>query len=281
MAALFAFLIILLALFLGYCSSSMIFSYRTENHFSPQDGEEVFFHSGKNRLEGRIWNPEGEKGTILFSHGMGLSMDYYLPEINHLSSLGYTVFSYEYRGYGKSNGHFLTFFDSIEDLRAAFSFIAEDRDRIILMGHSMGAYATACLLREKDWRIDKAVLYAPFRTPFSAMHVTASWHGLKGRCLEVFMYLFSILKRGNKADYKALAGLEDPGVPVLLIQGDEDNACVPEGCALYSERAKFGKNVEVCLVSEKGGNGHNTILRPKGEKGINHTTMTLTEKFLS
>ena len=281
MAPLLTILIILLLIIIGYYSSLLLFSYSTRNNFSSSDGKEVLFTSGRNTLEGRIWNEGGEKGTILFSHGMGLSADYYLPEIHFFARLGYTVFSYDYRGYGKSEGRFLTFYDSVEDLSAAFDHISKDREKIILMGHSMGGYATAVFMSERNEKVEKAVLYAPFRSPFSAMHVASSWHGAKGRILEVFMYLFSLLLRGRKANIKARLGLTDPSFPVLLIQGNEDNACSIYGCSLYRERECFGKNVRVHLMEEKGRNGHNTILRPKGEKGVNRSVMEITQDFLS
>lgn len=41
----------------------------------------VAFKSGKNTLDGFILNENGEKGVVIVAHGMGNTVDYYIPEI--------------------------------------------------------------------------------------------------------------------------------------------------------------------------------------------------------
>ena len=51
-------------------------------------------------LWGAVWNEQGEKGIIIFAHGMGNTAAWYLPEILAFAGMGYEVFAFEYHGYG-------------------------------------------------------------------------------------------------------------------------------------------------------------------------------------
>lgn len=53
---------------------------------SATDGHKVIFRSGRNRLAGYLWNKSGTRGLIVFAHGMGTEVEYYLPEIHHFAS---------------------------------------------------------------------------------------------------------------------------------------------------------------------------------------------------
>ena len=63
------------------------------------DGRRVFFSSGRNRLTGYFWNETGTQGLLVFAHGMGTNVAYYLPEIHHFAAQGYKIFAFEYSGY--------------------------------------------------------------------------------------------------------------------------------------------------------------------------------------
>ena len=53
------------------------------------DGRRVMFSSGRNRLAGYLWNEAGTRGLLVFAHGMGTGVEYYLPEIHHFAAQGY------------------------------------------------------------------------------------------------------------------------------------------------------------------------------------------------
>ena len=49
-------------------------------------------------LWGAVWNEQGEKGIIIFAHGMGNTAAWYLPEILAFAGMEYEVFAFEYLG---------------------------------------------------------------------------------------------------------------------------------------------------------------------------------------
>ena len=110
------------------------------------DGRGVTFPSGRNHLAGYLWNEAGTRGLLVFAHGMGTGVEYYLPEIHRFAARGYKVFAFEYSGYPGSSGHFYGFPQAVTDLKNALDFIDDGSLPVILMGHSMGAYAV-CTVR--------------------------------------------------------------------------------------------------------------------------------------
>lgn len=52
---------------------------------------------------------------------MGVSWDYYLPEIRRFTALGYQVLAFSYRGYPGSGGRFQSFPQAARDVAAGMT----------------------------------------------------------------------------------------------------------------------------------------------------------------
>lgn len=100
------------------------------------------------RLSG-WWVPAKEaRGVVLFFHGNGGNISYYLDTLPVFNRLGLTTFIIDYRGYGISEGH-----PSEEgtylDAEAAWDYLVSQRkvppNRIIIMGRSLGGAIAAWL----------------------------------------------------------------------------------------------------------------------------------------
>mgnify|MGYP004577917223 CR=1 FL=1 len=78
--------------------------------------------SGDVLLSGALLGEEGPRGRLLLAHGMGVSWDYYLPEIRRFVALGYQVLTFSYRGYPGSVGRFQGFPQAARDVAAAARF---------------------------------------------------------------------------------------------------------------------------------------------------------------
>ena len=248
----------------------------------PADGRKVPFKSGRSRLAGYLWNESGTRGLIVFAHGMGAGVEYYLPEIHHFAAQGYKVFALAYSGYPESSGHFYGFPQAVIDLKNALDFIDDGSLPVILMGHSMGAYAVCAVRQCTDKRVDGIVAYAPFFSSDEAVIAEATGSMPKfGKLLCGLILSMQRLLFGRSCNPSAAAGLSRANVPTLVLQGSEDVEVTPDGCALYAHRGELSDApVTFRLIDEKESSGHMTVIRKKGGKTVNEDTIRHVDAFL-
>ena len=274
--------VIAVFLSLGFLLSKALFMPEKAFPWTEEDGESLSFKSGRNTLKGILINKEGKKGTIVFSHGMGLSSHYYRPEVLHFASLGYRVFIFEYRGYGESDGTFLSFRDAYKDTIEAAEYITDPSMPLFLIGHSMGGYSSVSALDKLGCKVNGVAVYAPFRSPFSAMNVCAKRMGWTGRMAELFLFPFQILLSPISANRSLIGTINKTKVPVLILQGDRDKEVSLSGCSVLKKKAKITNSLlQVQLIEKEDSSGHISIVRKKGEGDINNDTMVYVDKFLS
>lgn len=151
--------------------------------------------------------------VIIMAQGFGMIKDAGLPKFaERFVAQGYAVFSFDYRGFGESEGqprHWVSPKRHLEDWRAALSFVRTlneiDTQQIILWGYSFsGGHAIQTAAR--DGQVKAVILQAPHVDGLS---------GLKGvplsklakLSLAGFMDLFGGLI--NKPVYRPIIGRED------------------------------------------------------------------------
>lgn len=112
---------------------------------APEGREDISFTVNGDNISGWLYNPKGiSKGCIIMSHGFNGTKDCLLEKYAILfTTEGYSVITYDYRGYGDSDGkprQMLSVRSQLEDLRGAISF-AKGRGfhNILLWGTSAGA----------------------------------------------------------------------------------------------------------------------------------------------
>jgi uncharacterized protein len=110
------------------------------------DYEEVFIPVGANP-EGQIsawWLPASDSAglTFLYLHGNAGNMSNNLDRVLLLRSLGASVLTIDYRGYGFSSGPFPTEQQLYEDALTAVQFLQQEKgvslQHLVLYGHSLG-----------------------------------------------------------------------------------------------------------------------------------------------
>jgi len=115
--------------------------------------EEVEFESGDGTLLYGAWfrQPDPElpedpvPQVLLHHHGNKGNIDFHIERIELYYSYGYTVFAYDYRGYGRSQGT-PTHDTVIADAEAATALVLADEDtpndsrEILVHGTSLGGY---------------------------------------------------------------------------------------------------------------------------------------------
>ena len=97
-----------------------------------------------------------QKPVIIFSYGDAGNMSYFLDYANELSSNGYNVLLYDYRGFGHSHDFsldedMLIYKEFLLDLDAAVQYVKERyASEIVLFGHSMGATLSIGVADSRD-----------------------------------------------------------------------------------------------------------------------------------
>lgn len=243
------------------------------------DGRRVVFPSGRNRLAGYFWNETGTQGLVVLAHGMGRDVAYYLPEIHHFSAQGYRVFAFEYSGYQGSSGRLLGFPQTVTELKHTLDFADDGSCPVVLLGHSMGAYAVCAAQQCRRQPVQAIVAYAPFVSPKAAIAEVTGRMGSCGKLFRAMAALAQWIIFGKARNLHAADGLA--GIPALILQGNADQEVTPGGCSLYAHRNELSGDSSVFrLIEDVQSNGHMTVIRKAGSRSVNADTMQLVEAFL-
>jgi abhydrolase domain-containing protein 17 len=112
-----------------------------ENSPLPQPPIELMTRDQEKITAVHLPNPKA-KYTILYSHGNGETLGDIYPKLLKLRDLGFSVFAYDYRGYGLSQGK-PSVDKAYRDIDAAYEYVINTlkipADRIIVFGRSVGS----------------------------------------------------------------------------------------------------------------------------------------------
>lgn len=142
-----------LALTLYYMQSDFVYSPIRELPYTPAElgleFENVYFRSpDKLLLHGWFVPAPNSNLTVLYLHGNGGNIMYYLDTVNLLNGLGLNCFIFDYRGYGQSQGR-PSEDGTYLDARAAFRWLTKikkiPREQIVIFGWSLGGPVAAYL----------------------------------------------------------------------------------------------------------------------------------------
>jgi fermentation-respiration switch protein FrsA (DUF1100 family) len=208
--------------------------------------EEVWFQA----LDGILlygWWIQGGEDTLLFAHGNGGNISHRVDIAARFHNEGFSVFLFDYRGYGKSDGE-PTEKGTYKDAEGALQYLQKklgnEASRIVPIGESMGGAIVVELCTHYDFRA--AVLISPAMSLSQVMSCL-----FPGR---PFHKQFSAI-------YDSSEKIAKMHSPVLIIHGDRDE-WVPfeQGKELF-QRANRPKS-----FYRVRGAGHNDIYEIGGEK---------------
>lgn len=98
--------------------------------------------------------PELANTLVIFNHGRYAGIDHYLPRVQYLYDLGFNVFVWDYRGYGKSLPETApSSVDWMSDALAAFDAakeLAPDQSKIIVYAMSVGGFPAGEMMGNRD-----------------------------------------------------------------------------------------------------------------------------------
>ncbi|MEM7164037.1 MAG: alpha/beta hydrolase [Planctomycetota bacterium] len=175
---------------------------------SIADSEEVFFESEDGlRLSGAWFPHSAAKGAIVFCHGNAGN----LADRLHIANawrrqLGYSVFLFDYRGYGKSEGS-PSESGLLKDTRAAFAEAARlGSCTPILAGRSLGSVPAVLVARET----------APLALILDSPIADAGKMARKILPIPGIEWLVSL-------ELDNLSNIAHIACPILVLHGDRDN----------------------------------------------------------
>jgi len=171
--------------------------------------KDVYFHS-KDGEKLNAWFLHGDKDApvILYCHGNACNISHLLDYAGLLVEKNLQVFLFDYRGYGKSTGS-PSEKGIYMDAQAAYDYLINvekiPSERIVLMGHSVGAAAA----------IDVAI-----NNHVRSIIIESAFTSTKDMSKQIFpMNMISFLLPAN---YNNLEKMAEISAPKLFIHGQDD-----------------------------------------------------------
>jgi fermentation-respiration switch protein FrsA (DUF1100 family) len=172
--------------------------------------EEVWFQSGDGaKLFGWYVEARADAAVVLWCHGNAGTVINRLENLRELCRLGLSVFLFDYRGYGRSQGRPSE--DGLyQDAIGAYDYLTRVRqirpERIVIFGRSLGAAVAADLASMKP--AAGLILESPF--PSIAAVARHHYGGMPVHWL-------------LGAEFKLIDRLPQLSLPKLVIHGDQDD----------------------------------------------------------
>ncbi|HWR15090.1 MAG TPA: alpha/beta hydrolase [Terriglobales bacterium] len=136
----------------------------------PEPGHFMHIISGGERISALYLPNSKARFTLLFSHGNAEDIGDDLPLMQLFREAGFSVFAYDYRGYGTSTGR-PSEKAVYEDAEAAYDFLTRklgvSPDHVIAMGRSVGCAPAIHLAANRPVRA--LIAEAPFTSAFRVL----------------------------------------------------------------------------------------------------------------
>lgn len=177
-------------------------NYKIENTNFPS--------SSKNKLNGWLITPKGQKpvATILHFHGSAGDLLSQYESITPLIEYGFQIFTFDYSGYGFSEGK-STRKNALKDAYSALEFARKHQDikdtKLILYGQSYGGYLASVISATRQDDINGIVIEGAFSSHREEAKYEVPFWG-------------NLVKNGKIAEKE----IQQNYKPVLIIHSSED-----------------------------------------------------------
>lgn len=259
-----------------------------QGRFRGAGGIELFYQS---------WSPdEAPTATVALVHGLGEHSGRYQNVVDCFVPRGWAVYGFDHRGHGRSpgrRGHIDSFADFREDVAAFLKLVNSEEPAVplVLFGHSLGGLVVLNYALHHPQGLDAVIASSPHLSD----PPVAGWKTFLAGLLSAVWPSFTLgtgldqtaLSRDRQvvAAYRADALVHDRGTarlstevadavqwtqenaarfepPLLLIHGDADQVCVPEGSAAFYESCGCARKLRLLYT---GGyhEPHNDIHRER------------------
>jgi hypothetical protein len=250
------FLVIFMALSAFGCNGTRFIFKASNDIVSTPDEvglayEDVWFTT-QDDIKLHAWLVAGEpnKPIVVFFHGNAANISHRVDILRYFNEMRFSVFIFDYRGFGKSNGQANSEEDLYIDSRGALNYLKSrgwSASRMIYYGRSMGAAASL----QMGLEFPPAVVV--MEAPFTSMSEIA-WH--TAPITYALIGWWSI-----RARFDNINKIEKLTTPVVFFQGDKDHIVPVDMAQRLYERANEPK--AFYLIPE---GGHSNLYQVGGEK---------------
>ncbi|OQW35499.1 MAG: peptidase [Nitrospira sp. SG-bin1] len=173
--------------------------------------EDVWFQSSDGvRLFGWYVETTADRPVLLWCHGNAGNIINRLDNLRFLYQMGLSIFLFDYRGYGKSQGVRPSEKGLYEDAYGAYDYLTKGRkiraERIVLFGRSLGASVAGELATQRP------ATGLILESSFSSIEAVARLH-YGGFLAHWFL----------GAEFRLVDRLPNLSLPKLIIHGDRDD----------------------------------------------------------
>lgn len=128
--------------------------------------ESYFKSHDHHRLYYQEWKADPSRAVLIFVHGLNEHSGRYVNPVNFFSKKGYTLYLFDHRGHGRSDGlrSFIDDFDTyLKDLDEFTLYVAnrEKRKKIFMIGHSMGGQIVINYVARYDHALSGFMVSSP------------------------------------------------------------------------------------------------------------------------
>jgi len=208
-------------------------------------------------LTGYFYSTDHIFGIVVFAPGYGAGQNKYMPVYDFFAQRGYAVFAYDPTGTGESEGDEVGGMpQAIKDLKSAVEFVQTKNTGnypIVLAGHSAGAYAAGCVLRDFP-QIEAAILLAGFNSSTDLMCAsTARYIGPLATLQKGFIEAYETHKYGDLAKTTVADSIDNSNAEVLAVFSTADKTVpLSIGYGMWKDNPKV-----TCIL--KDGRTHGAI----------------------
>jgi len=225
--------------------------YETPDKYSLRY-EDVFFKSKDGTvLNGWFIPAVGDAvGTVIHFHGNFANLTYYLKQISWLPSQNFNVFTFDYRGYGRSGGT-ASRPGIYEDSVAAIEYIMSkpdiDHDNVFVFGQSLGGATAIVTMAKNDFPKIRAIAvegaFYSYRKEAQDKMISTVQNKIGNiPCLPMQIRLISFFSVTNSHSPGEFIDKVSP-IPVLLIHCTQDSFVLYHHSERLYEKAKEPKYV--------------------------------------
>jgi pimeloyl-ACP methyl ester carboxylesterase len=175
--------------------------------------QELTFKMDEIKLHGVLCKVPNSRGLIFFLHGNKGNVLYQRKAAKFYTSLGYDFFTFDYRGFGKSNGECINEEQFFNDVKHVYKEMAKlyPEKTINVIGYSLGTGPAAMLASQLN--PSRLLLIAPY-------------YSLKDMTIRRYYIIPTFLL---KYPFETNVYLQGVKIPTLIVHGDQDAVLPYEG----------------------------------------------------